>query len=1135
MSKKVTSSSWFIKTIALAVTLCSSFFLYGQIETVLQQGHRMHVICSAFSPNEKLLASGSRDRTIKLWDIQTGREIRTFAYHLGSINHLQFHSNGTELLSSGNDNRIIIQNILSANKMLEIKVDCDRLLRAVYDPTYQYILASDNHQYIYVYSIQTKELIGKYKKPYSAPIHPAWFSPDGENLVIRGERKQVHIINIVSEDTLQTFTFDLPRSYCFSPDGKELAIGSVKLFAETFDIETGKMLHHLENSEGIRCQGCNTDVRYSKSGKYIVTASSKSGVVLWNARNGKEIRTFTKEDERVDDVFFSPRDKYLAIVRDDETLVFNTNTGKLLIHSKGDKMDGLSAFSKSGKYFSFCGTKSRIELWNPATGKRISYLSGYLNSDESDKKFKESNWFQSYIVQDLNIKTIVALSPDGKKLLKGKIDSVFVQIDLETGKVSKQFGGHTGEVISLTYSSDGKYFASGDINGKIIVWDSATGKQLDSYQGGNNVIFDLDFSNDNQKLLSSSYDAYLNIRDFNTHKTIKYSHTQRAEPYCSRFTPNDLYIIKADRAGKVNMLESDACEVFRSIVGHTDIVNDIDFTADSRYIVTAGRDGKVKVWDMFSGMQICRFSKHTGAVHAVATDPLGRFVASAGDDKDIKLWNPLNGKMLDTLSGHSSAVTSLKISQDGKRLVSCSIDGIIKVWDMNNFREEYTYIQINRDEWLSTVSSGYLDGSSQALKMVNYVSGTAVLPVGSLFKKFYTPGLIKRLHSGEKFEGSSTQIQNMLEDAPEIQLAVISENSRSLVHKTDSIEWYKENFPLQVELKGRGKGVNETRVYSNNKLVIRNEEKVKLKKGKSVTQDFTVPLVAGINNIHVITVNEDNTESAPVEISVFYDGTETVSDLYIISIGINKYENPSYNLSYAVNDAKICSKNIAKRSKIIFGKTEEYFIKDKHANKRGIDSVFKEVIKKAQPTDVFLFHFAGHGAMSMGSIDKEAEFYIIPTDVTQLYGNDKQLEDKAISASELLAYSQQIKAGKQMFIIDACQSGGAVNTFAMRGANREKAIAQLARSSGTFFLLASGAMQFASEAKELGHGLFSYSILEAINGKADGGKLDKHITVGELKSYVENRVPELSQKYMLTPQYPTGYSFGQDFPIVIVK
>ena len=107
--------------------------------------------------------------------------------------------------------------------------------------------------------------------------------------------------------------------------------------------------------------------------------------------------------------------------------------------------------------------------------------------------------------------------------------------------------------------------------------------------------------------------------------------------------------------------------------------------------------------------------------------------------------------------------------------------------------------------------------------------------------------------------------------------------------------------------------------------------------------------------------------------------------------------------------------------------------------------------------------------------------------------------------------------------------------LAMRGAAEERAIAQLARSTGTYWLTASGSEQFATEFAALGHGLFTYTLLEGLSGKADGGTMDKKITVKELSAYLNDRVPELSEQHKGQAQYPTSYGFGQDFPIVVVE
>ena len=108
-----------------------------------------------------------------------------------------------------------------------------------------------------------------------------------------------------------------------------------------------------------------------------------------------------------------------------------------------------------------------------------------------------------------------------------------------------------------------------------------------------------------------------------------------------------------------------------------------------------------------------------------------------------------------------------------------------------------------------------------------------------------------------------------------------------------------------------------------------------------------------------------------------------------------------------------------------------------------------------------------------------------------------------------------------------------METFARRGAAEQKAISQLARSAGIIVLASSGTKQYASEFQELGHGLFTYALLQAISGKADGGNPpDGKITVKEVESYINDQVPELSRRYRGALQYPNSYAVGNDFPLV---
>jgi uncharacterized caspase-like protein len=87
----------------------------------------------------------------------------------------------------------------------------------------------------------------------------------------------------------------------------------------------------------------------------------------------------------------------------------------------------------------------------------------------------------------------------------------------------------------------------------------------------------------------------------------------------------------------------------------------------------------------------------------------------------------------------------------------------------------------------------------------------------------------------------------------------------------------------------------------------------------------------------------------------------------------------------------------------------------------------------------------------------------------------------------------------------------------------------MSRSTGSALIAASRDDQFALEFEALGQGALTKAVLDGLAGAASGG--DDEITVGELKSYVESALPRLTEEHVGQPQFPTGFTFGQDFPV----
>lgn len=252
-------------------------------------------------------------------------------------------------------------------------------------------------------------------------------------------------------------------------------------------------------------------------------------------------------------------------------------------------------------------------------------------------------------------------------------------------------------------------------------------------------------------------------------------------------------------------------------------------------------------------------------------------------------------------------------------------------------------------------------------------------------------------------------------------------------------------------------------------------------------------------------------------------------------MGLSDYRNSLLNLNYGRPDAEAFVAEIRRSAGDIFSAIKVHEIYDADATYNNIVEAFEQVIHEAGPDDLFMFYYAGHGVMTEPGVGGPGDFYMVPHDITQLYGDDPQLTQRGFSAAQLKDFSARIRALKQLVFLDACQSGGAVQTFALRGAAEQKAIAQLSRSTGQVVLAAAGSEQFATEFDDLGHGVFTYALLEGIRGAADGAGGDGKITVNELSSFLEDRVPALTQKYRGQSQFPNRYGYGQDFPIGLVR
>jgi uncharacterized caspase-like protein len=415
---------------------------------------------------------------------------------------------------------------------------------------------------------------------------------------------------------------------------------------------------------------------------------------------------------------------------------------------------------------------------------------------------------------------------------------------------------------------------------------------------------------------------------------------------------------------------------------------------------------------------------------------------------------------------------------------------------------------------------GRMDGTTGAIEKLDWVSGMQRVPLAATYDQMYTPNLMAQIFSNSLQE-NTVKLEDVVKFTPEIRIVSPSAESKTT----------KPELTLTCEVKANGDEVDKVRIYVNDKLVT---DETRGMKPMGTQSTYSVTLLPGENSVKALAITKNGYQSAASEIKVTYTGATAESRLFVMAIGIDKYKNPAYSLNYAVADAKAFTEKLDRSGEGIYKSIRTYSFLNESARRDSVLKGFARIAEEAGPQDAFILYYAGHGVMSEGSPEVPKDFYLALQDVTQLYGRDDLLQSKGISAAEMRDASKKIAAQKQVFFLDACQSGAAVETFAMRGAAEEKAILQLARSTGSYMIASTASDQYATEFKDLGHGVFTYAILQGMSCSAGATESNK-ITIKQLEAFLNDQIPILTEKYHGTVQYPKSWSKGMDFPIGVCR
>ena len=599
-------------------------------------GHESVTTSAAFSPDKKLLVSASYDRTVRLWDVQSGTQIgQPFQGHKAWVTSVAFSYNGQLVCSGSNDHTIRLWDVETGGMVGQHMQDPSQVKAVMFSLDDQCIVSGSSDGGIRVWDVHTRTESGQPMLGHSDIVNTVAFSPDGWNIVSASDDGTAILWDFSTRNQIGRYAISIAA---------DIAISSAT---------------------------------FSQDGRYIVTGSTDRNVYLWDISSGtKSGLPFAGSSSFIVAVAISPDCRRVYSASDGGRIcVWDLETrapiGQWMRYESGIVSFAMSSDGQCAVCTFFDGTVRIHDL---------------VRSDNQDDDLLTE------AVANVPHRgfTFATFSPDGKRVVSGSEHGELMLWDVETGSFSGDtLTGHSERITSVSFSLDGHRAVSTSYDCTICVWDAKTREQLSRLVVHEQGATSASFSLDNALLVSSSMDGTARIWDSQTYTPVGDALIlKHDEVMTASFSPDGKHILCGCASGTLLLWDVET-RVGQPLEGVTAWLSSAPWSPDSQSIV--GRSGgyKLYIWKLGDDGPISeQMFDHSGSTNRFdfpSFSPDGKLIVASSHDflvarGIVSLWDVETRREVASFPGHPQQLNSVFFSHDGSLIVSASDHDTIRLW-----------------------------------------------------------------------------------------------------------------------------------------------------------------------------------------------------------------------------------------------------------------------------------------------------------------------------------------------------------------------------------------------------------------------------------------------------------------------
>ncbi|MEM6301172.1 MAG: hypothetical protein AAF749_05475 [Pseudomonadota bacterium] len=522
-------------------------------------------------------------------------------------------------------------------------------------------------------------------------------------------------------------------------------------------------------------------------------------------------------------------------------------------------------------------------------------------------------------------------------------------------------------------------------------------------------------------------------------------------------------------------------------------------------------------WDVRSAKRVGEFPCRAECqVEKLLVNTATQSLIAVQEDGELLRWSLVSRQTMTAIAQPNEGFASLSTSAGSPLLIGGTSRGFVQFSHLDRPQLPLTLVSTSLG-WAMLDELGRFDGQAGENNGIFWGNQGVEFPLPSFVDTHFEPGLFHKWlgEDGDYFTSPKALSEGVLAP-PRIELSLTAPDPGDP----------KQLIEATVTVTDNGGGVGEPSLYhlglrvGRDKQVSRNTTSDG--EQETVTTTWRVRALPGENTFTAKVKDTEGVVSPARVDSVQVTGAKADPVLHLLAIAIDDYGDGALNLNYSLVDAEAVVTNLAQSASPLFSSVRGTTIENKAATRKGVLAALRD-LRSAKPEDVIVVYAATHGDVV------NEEFHLLLQGLRVPF-SQRSLKRVGLPFSEIARELESLDARRVIMLLDTCKSGDALANLQSEFRDR-RALQSFSNLLGIHLIAATAKGQLATESSVLGHGVFTYSLLEGLQGKADASPSDGLLTASELADFAEAGVPALSAKYAAFPQWPTVYARGFDFSV----